>query len=132
MIDEGLVESAKDCTEGGLAVTLAESGFARGVGAQVTVASAGLVPEFVLFGEDASRILISCDQKNVERIKEVAVKYALSAEDIGSTVPDNLEITVDGKLAAAAPVSELKKVWTNALEEALHTEAEEQAVSGAV
>ena len=132
MIDEGLVESAKDCTEGGLAVTLAESGFARGVGAQVMLASAGLVPEFVLFGEDASRILISCDQKNVERIKEVAVKYALSAEDIGSTVPDNLEIRVDSKLAATAPVSELKKVWANALEEALHTEIEEHAVSGAV
>ena len=35
MIDEGLVESAKDCTEGGIAVTLAECGFANGIGAQV-------------------------------------------------------------------------------------------------
>jgi phosphoribosylformylglycinamidine synthase len=126
MIDEGLVESAKDCTEGGLAVTLAECGFAKGIGAQVTVASGGLVSEFVLFGEDASRILISCDQKYVERIKQLAVQYALSAENIGITVPDNLQISVEGKLAASAPVSELKTVWAKALEEALHTEAEEQ------
>ena len=132
IIDEGLVESAKDCTEGGLAVTLAECGFAHGIGAQIDLASGELVPEFVLFGEDASRILISCDQKYVERIKEVAVKYALSAETIGSTVPDNLEISVDGKLAAAAPVLELKNDWAGALQQALHTETEEQLVTGSM
>jgi phosphoribosylformylglycinamidine synthase len=126
MIDEGLVETAKDCTEGGLAVTLAECSFARGIGAQVSVESAGLVPEFVLFGEDASRILISCDQRYLERIKQVVAQYGLSARRIGVTVPDNLEISVDGKPAASAPVSELKTVWAKALEEALHIETEEQ------
>ena len=109
-----------------LAVTLAEGGFARGIGAQVTMESAGLVPEFVLFGEDASRILISCDQRYLERIKEIAAQYGLSAEKIGVTVPDNLEISVDGKSGASARVSELKTVWAKALEEALHTETEEQ------
>jgi phosphoribosylformylglycinamidine synthase len=126
MIDEGLVETAKDCTEGGLAVTLAECSFARGIGAQVSVESAGLVPEFVLFGEDASRILISCDQRYLERIKQLVAQYGLSARRIGVTVPDNLEISVDGKPAASAPVSELKTVWAKALEEALHIETEEQ------
>ena len=126
MIDEGLVETAKDCTEGGLAVTLAECGFARGIGAQVSVESAGLVPEFVLFGEDASRILISCDPRYLERIKQLAGQYGLSAEKIGVTVPDKLEISVDGKPAANAPVSELKTMWAKALGEALHTETEEQ------
>ena len=132
MIDEGLVESAKDCTEGGLAVTLAECSFARGIGAQVDLSSSGLVGEFVLFGEDASRILISCDAAHVERIQEVAVKYALSAEQIGSTVPDNLEIKVDCKTAAVGPVSELKRAWATALEDALHTELDEPLVAGAV
>ena len=68
----------------------------------------------------------------MERIKEVAVKYALSAEHIGSTVPDKVEIRVDGKIAAAAPVSELKQAWADSLEEALHTETEEPLVAGAV
>ena len=118
MIDGGLVESAKDCTEGGLAVTVAECGLRPGHRApRWSLKSGGLVPEFVLFGEDASRILISCDPTNVERIKEIAAKYALSADQIGSTIPDNLEIRVDGKLAAAAVVSELKQVWAGALEE---------------
>ena len=132
MIDGGLVESAKDCTEGGLAVTVAECGFARSMGAQVDLESGGLVAEFVLFGEDASRILISCDPTKVERIKEIAAKYALSADQIGSTVPDNLEIWVDGKLAAAGSVSELKRAWAEALEQALHTETEDRLVSGVV
>ncbi len=85
MIDHGLIESAKDCSEGGVAVTLAECCFARELGARVDLSSRGLVPEMVLFAEDASRILISCDPQNVGRIQEVAVKYSLSAEQIGST-----------------------------------------------
>jgi phosphoribosylformylglycinamidine synthase len=130
MIDAGLVESAKDCTEGGLAVTLAECGFENGIGATVDLASEGLVPEFVLFGEDASRILISCDPKNVEGIKQVAVKYALSAENIGSTVPEKVEIRVDGTVAASASVSELRGTWSSALERTLHADTEERLVPG--
>jgi phosphoribosylformylglycinamidine synthase len=126
IIGEGLVESAKDCTEGGVAVTLAECGFAKGIGAQVILPSGELAKEFVLFGEDASRILVSCDQKYLERIKEVAVQFGLSAENIGNTVPENLTISVDGKPAASASVLELKKTWETALEEALHTETEER------
>jgi len=132
MIDLGLVESAKDCSEGGLAVTLAECGFARGVGARVDLSSYGLVPEFVLFGEDASRILISCDPTNVGRIQEVAVKYGLSAEVVGETVQDKLEIRVAGVVAAAAGVSELRDAWAGALQKALHVETEERLVPGAL
>jgi phosphoribosylformylglycinamidine synthase len=130
MIAQGLVESAKDCSEGGLAVTLAECGFAHGIGARVDLGSNGLIPEFVLFGEDASRILISCDPENVERIKQVAVQFALSAEHIGSTISDQLEIRVDGANAAVASVAELKAAWADALERALHVETEERLVPG--
>jgi phosphoribosylformylglycinamidine synthase subunit PurL len=132
MIGLGLVESAKDCSEGGLAVTLAECGFARGVGAQVDLSSDGLVPEFVLFGEDASRILISCDPTNVGRIQEIAVKYGLSAGVIGETVQDKLEIRVAGVVAASAGVSELRDAWAGALQKALHVETEERLVPGAL
>jgi phosphoribosylformylglycinamidine synthase subunit PurL len=125
MIDEGLVASAKDCTEGGLAVTVAECGFAKGIGAEVTLASEGLAAEFVLFGEDASRIVISCDQNNVERIKQVAVQFGLSVEIVGNTVPEKLEIRIDGEASVSAPVSQLKQEWAGALEAALHTETEE-------
>jgi phosphoribosylformylglycinamidine synthase len=126
IVDEGLAESAKDCSEGGLAVSLAECGFARGIGAEITLTAGELPAEFVLFGEDASRILISCDPKSVERIKQIAVKFGLSAENIGSTVPEKLAISVDGNVAVTASVLELKQVWAGALREALHTEAEDR------
>ncbi len=132
MIGEGLLESAKDCTEGGLAVTLAECGFAKGIGARVELSSNGLVPEFVLFGEDASRVLISCDGQNVGRIKQVADKFGLSLEQIGDTILEKLEIRVDGVRAVRESVSELQDAWANALEQALHVETEERLVPGAL
>jgi phosphoribosylformylglycinamidine synthase len=128
MIGAGLLESAKDCSEGGLAATLAECGFAHGIGARVDLSSHGLVPEFVLFGEDASRVLISCDPQNVKGIQEVAVQHGLSVEPIGNTGPDQLEIQVDGKVAVKASISELQDAWAGALERALHVETEERLV----
>ena len=128
LIHDGLVESAKDCSDGGLAVTVAECGFARGIGAEVALASNGLPAEYVLFGEDAGRIVISCDPQNVPRIQQVAVQFGLSAEPIGSTVPDRLEIRADGRIAAAGSVSELREAWEHALERALHVETEERLV----
>ena len=53
LIQQGLVDSAHDCSDGGLAVALAEKAFAKGVGARVNIASDGLPAEFALFGEDA-------------------------------------------------------------------------------
>jgi phosphoribosylformylglycinamidine synthase len=128
MIGLGLVESAKDCSEGGIAVTLAECSFGRGVGAEVDLSSYGLVPEFVLFGEDASRILISCDPANVGRIQEVAAKFGVSAEAIGNTIPEKFDIRVAGATVVSASVAELREVWAGALERALHVETEEHLV----
>src|SRR5215467_11865910 len=53
LIREGLVDSAHDCSDGGIAVALAEKAFPKNVGARVHLASGGLFPEFVFWGEDA-------------------------------------------------------------------------------
>jgi phosphoribosylformylglycinamidine synthase len=124
MVGAGLVESAHDCSEGGIAVTLAESAFAKGIGLRVNLASLGLPPEFVLFGEDASRIVISCDRTNLSRIQQVAAKYRLSADEIGETVSERVEIQVDGRTVVSAMVSELRDSYEGALEAALRTEPE--------
>jgi phosphoribosylformylglycinamidine synthase len=123
MIRAGLVDSAHDCSEGGIAVTLAESAFAKGVGVKVDLGAQGLPAEFVLFGEDASRVVISCDRSNLSAIKEVAVKYGIRADVIGETVPERLEIMLDGAVVVSTAVSELQRVYESALETALRTEA---------
>ncbi len=129
LIRRGLVESAHDCSDGGLAVALAESAFPNGVGARIELVSSGLAAEFLLFGEDASRILISCAREHVGRIQQLAVEYGVSAEVLGETVPEKIEILVDGRQVAAAAVSELKQAWANALGRALHAETAEEMAS---
>jgi phosphoribosylformylglycinamidine synthase II len=124
MIDAGLVDSAHDCSEGGIAVTLAESCFAKGIGVRVNLASLDLLPEFVLFGEDASRVVISCDRSNLSRIKETAAKYGLSSDEIGETVSECLEIELDGRVVVSAAVDELRASYEGALEAALRAEPE--------
>jgi phosphoribosylformylglycinamidine synthase subunit PurL len=123
MIGAGLVESAHDCSEGGIAVTLAESAFPNGVGVQVNLKSLGLPPEYVLFGEDASRIVISCDPGNLPRIKQAAIKHGLSVQEIGETVSAaEVEIKLDGRVVVSATVSQLRNASEGALEAALRAE----------
>jgi len=118
----GVLESAHDCTDGGIGVALAESGFAKGIGISVDLVSEGLAPEFVLFGEDASRVVISCDHSNVSGIQSMAVKYGLSANVIGQTTSDDVEIRLDGRVVVSAPVSELRDGFEGALAAALKTD----------
>jgi phosphoribosylformylglycinamidine synthase subunit PurL len=132
VIQAGLVDSAHDCSEGGISVGLAESGFRHEVGVKVKLTSGGLPPEYVLFGEDVSRILISCDLQNLSRIQQIAVKYGVAAEPIGETAPQKFEISVDDAVVVSASVSDLKDAWQHALERALHVETEERLVPAVV
>jgi phosphoribosylformylglycinamidine (FGAM) synthase-like enzyme len=75
-----------------------------------------------LFGEDPSRVVLSCDASNVSRIQQVAVKYALSAEQIGETVPEQFEIEMDGRVVVSVEIRKLHEIYEGALEEALRTE----------
>jgi phosphoribosylformylglycinamidine synthase subunit PurL len=116
MIQEKLVDSVHDCSDGGLAVALAEKALPRRVGARVNLRSNGLPAEFVLFGEDASRVLVSCDPASVERIKQIANSSEISADVIGVTILDHFEISIDGSRAAFSSVSDLNLAYESALE----------------
>jgi phosphoribosylformylglycinamidine synthase len=124
LIQHGLVDSVHDCAEGGLAVALAEKAFPKGVGARVNLASGGLPAEFALFGEDASRIVLSCDAENVSRIQQTAEKYGIPADVLGETIPERFEISLDGKVCISAAVSELSQAYETALESSLRTDPE--------
>jgi phosphoribosylformylglycinamidine synthase II len=124
VIQQGLVESVHDCADGGLAVALAEKTFPKGMGARVNLASNGLPAEFVLFGEDASRIVLSCDPGNVARIQEIANEYGALADVLGETTAERLEILVDGQIVVSAAISDLEKTYESALESTLRTDAE--------
>ena len=124
LIAQGMVESVHDCAEGGLAVALAEKALPKGVGARVNLVSGGLFAEYALFGEDASRIVVSCDPGQVSRIKDVAEQFEIAADVIGETGGDRLGISLDGAAVISAAVAELSGAYEGALESALRADVE--------
>jgi phosphoribosylformylglycinamidine (FGAM) synthase-like enzyme len=68
--------------------------------------------------------VISCDPGNLARIKEAVEKHGAAADVIGETIPDRLEISLDGKVVISAAVSELDTVYESALEATLRTDSE--------
>ena len=122
LIQAGLVESAHDCSDGGLAVALVESALPAGVGLGVRLPKQQTALEFPLFAEDASRVVLSCDPAHLPRIQQVAEEYDVIADVLGETGSDRVEIVVDDQRVISASVAELRKAYEGALEEALHTE----------
>jgi phosphoribosylformylglycinamidine synthase len=122
IIQTGLIESAHDCADGGLAVALVESALPGGVGLNVRLPRQELALEFLLFGEDASRVVVSCDPIHLPRIQQVAEEYEVIADVLGETGSDKVEIAVDGQLVISASVQELREAYEGALERALRTE----------
>ncbi|MGA7289800.1 MAG: AIR synthase related protein, partial [Terriglobales bacterium] len=122
MIEAGLVESAHDCADGGLAVALVESALPARIGLTVNLPRRQAALEFSLFAEDASRIVISCDPSHLPRIKQVVEEHGVFADVLGETEPDRLEISVDGEPVISASVGELREAYEGSLEKALRTE----------
>jgi len=109
-----LLRSAHDCSEGGLAVALAESCFTkRGaeIGASVELTKGALSEEALLFGETHSRVVVSVAPENVKKALEVIESYGFPCETIGKVGGDRLVVTP----FLDAPVEVLKHTWRNAL-----------------
>jgi len=122
IIQAGLVESAHDCADGGLAVALVESALPGGVGLSVRLPRPQAALEFLLFAEDASRVVLSCDPIHLPRIQQVAEEYGVIADMLGETGSDKVEITVDEQVVISASVAELREAYEGALERALRVE----------
>ncbi len=121
MADEMLLNSAHDCSDGGISVALSECCFSTierdAMGAEIDLPSNGLSPEAVLFAESPSRIVISFSPENLERVREIAGTVPLSM--IGTVRDDILDISIDGKMAFSSTVVDLESVWESALEKKL-------------
>ncbi|MGD0793707.1 MAG: AIR synthase-related protein, partial [Terriglobales bacterium] len=122
IIRAGLVESAHDCSDGGLAVALVESALPGGVGLSVRLPRQQVALEFLLFGEDASRVVLSCDPRHLPRIQQVAEEYGVFADVLGETGSDRVEITLDDQPVISASIAELREAYEGALERALRAE----------
>ena len=114
MVEEELLESAHDLSDGGLAVALAECSFGPAeIGAQVELAS-HLRPEVLMFHEAPSRILVSTT--NPKRVAELAVQHEIEAPAIGVTIEKGIEIRQRSITLGSWEVAALKAAWEGALE----------------
>ncbi|MDE0035433.1 MAG: phosphoribosylformylglycinamidine synthase subunit PurL [Deltaproteobacteria bacterium] len=111
-VDAGLLSSAHDVSEGGLAVVLAEACFGDPcVGAVIDVEPEGR-PDAFLFGESHSRIVVSLKDQDYARLQELASMENTSCEVIGRVGGTRLVI---GDMVRAR-VDRLKNLWSTALE----------------
>jgi phosphoribosylformylglycinamidine synthase len=123
LADRQLISSARDLSDGGIAVALAQAAFGHGIGARVEQEQALMIhPLFGLFAEPASTVLVTADASQIGAIEELADEYSFFAARIGTTGGDRLEIAVYGDTFISGAVEELRKPWAAALESALHEE----------
>jgi phosphoribosylformylglycinamidine synthase len=145
LIQSGLVKSAHDCSEGGLAVVLAESCIShliaretpRLIGATIDLSLVGRASsradgqaddgssvaslhrlDALLFGETQSRVIISCKPLDAVKVVERAKLMGVPAIQIGKVGGDKLTVkTVNGEFSA--PLAELHDAWWNSIARAM-------------
>ena len=119
LVDEGLLKSAHDCSDGGLAVAIAESCFSslgrEAIGADVELKVAGLSAEAILFSESPSRIVISFAANNLELVRNIADQYKCPFLPIGMVNGSELSIKAGGETVTES-ISVLERVWSRALD----------------
>ncbi len=126
LIHDGLLQSAHDCSEGGLAVALAEccvSGPEQTIGAVIRLTRGRLRKDAVLFGESQSRIVISATPAHRQAILDRAVRYGVPVELIGSISGSSLVVYVGDEQSTEKvidqPVVMLHDRWALSLERTL-------------
>ena len=117
---EGSVQSAHDISEGGIAVTLAESCFATdGLGARVYLEEETSA-EFALFGERGARCVVSVSPTKLAAVLETARQYGVGGREIGNVHLGNaLRIEYKGRAVIDSPLTSLRGIWANSLEQRL-------------
>jgi phosphoribosylformylglycinamidine synthase II len=118
-----LIRSAHDCADGGLAVTLAECCFGSGgAGAEVSIDAVSVSRATVtneaaaLFGESASRVVVSTTSDNVADVLQRAAAAHVPARVIGETGGNRLRIAVAGALVVDVAVDEAERIWSTVIE----------------
>ena len=120
---ERLLHSAHDCSDGGLAVALAESCFdTGGVGAEVAIDGARVCADetlniaAALFGETPSRVIVSAGPEHVATILARAAAAGVPARPVGQTGGRAVRIAVDRETRIDIPIDEAERAWDAALE----------------
>ena len=121
LADKSLLNSAHDCSDGGLAVAIAESCFSslnrKSIGVNIELKDENLSTEVQLFSESPSRIVISFAAGNLEQVKEIAADCPFVV--IGKVGGEDLKIKFNDNEVVAVKIAELENIWKTSLEKQL-------------
>jgi phosphoribosylformylglycinamidine (FGAM) synthase-like enzyme len=129
-IAQRLLHSAHDCSDGGVAValaecclpTLGEARGAEGLGADIAIATEERT-DAALFGETASRIIVSLPQANLPRLHEIARTHGIEARELGTVSAERvLRIAVNGGERVCLPIDDLLGAYEGAIPRLLRLE----------
>jgi phosphoribosylformylglycinamidine synthase len=126
--ESGLLASAHDCADGGLAVALAECCFSSlnrsGIGAEISLAEGAAAgsAELALFSESPSRIILSFPQSSLTAIEELAAQENCPLTILGNVGGDSLRIERNGEQLIAVEVVEAERIWRTSLAHKLEAE----------
>ncbi|HEU4568281.1 MAG TPA: phosphoribosylformylglycinamidine synthase subunit PurL [Marmoricola sp.] len=114
---DGVLASAHDLSDGGLAQALSESCLRRGVGATVWVPGDAFV---ALFSESTARVLVSVADDGIARLEEMARAHAVPLTELGRTGGDSLTVeSPAGSALFSIGLDELRSAWSSTLPSAL-------------
>jgi phosphoribosylformylglycinamidine synthase len=118
------INSAHDISDGGLAVTVAESCFASvgtpQLGAILNLEESSLPTEQMLFNECGARAVVSVSPAKLAAVLSTARQYNIAAQEIGKVTDGNaLRIQIKGHAVIDSPLDVLRDIWANSLERAV-------------
>ena len=123
--EAGLLHSAHDCSDGGLAVALAECCFSSlnrvAVGADIDLTGEYSIAAR-LFGESPSRIIVSFDEAALGDIEVTVARAACPMTLLGRVGSDRLRIESDGEEVIDVDISEMESAWRSSLAARLQAE----------
>ena len=118
----GVIRSAHDCAEGGLAITLAECCIDTGFGAQVDVPAVpavvadGFSDIATLFSESASRVVVSVAPAAEAELLKLASRHDVPARRIGIVRGTQIKITIGGRSVIDESLTDVEQTWNTSLE----------------
>jgi phosphoribosylformylglycinamidine synthase len=129
LIYRSLVKSAHDCSEGGLAVALAECCFnpERSFGATVELNAGGMSAVTALFNESQSRILVSVAPEDLQRMMSILQERHIPFQQLGKIGGDQLRIRA-GDETFAWSIMDLHDDWWNAIRRAVESDSAAEGI----
>jgi len=120
-IESGIINSAHDCSEGGLAITLVESSITdanKMLGAEIKLDSLknnDIRLDEILYGEAPSRIVVSLNKNNLRALEKIAEKHSVPYHVLGHVGGERFTVQYKEKTIIDLFLAKLSDTWRNAI-----------------